>query len=427
MRILITGASGFLGRHLGDHLAAQGHEIVAVARNPARGRRQRPGWIWLPGDFQNDTTVAAWLPRLAGVDWAINAVGIARQTRRQRFAVLHTEAPRALFAACQQQGVAVLQISALGADDPGETVEFLCSKRAADQALLAAAPHGARGHVVYPSLVIGVGGQSTQWLGWLACSPLWLLPEGGSQRLRPLLIEHFVQAVGHLMAQPVEGVQQHQLSGIEVLSLRQLLQLWRRRLGWGPARVICLPSGWARGLLRVVQVFPQAPAVELLALLGRERLPPPSACVGPQQPLSARWTAEPCTPAQVWAVLMPLYVQGLYGLLAALWLGTGLVSLGTGHAQGMALLRASSLPVAAIEPAIALGAALDLGLGFWLLLGWRRDWVLALQAALMLGYLLVASLLLPQLWTDPLGALGKTVVLVGLHAGLWHYERLMRR
>ena len=34
---------------------------------------------------------------------------------------------------------------------------------------------------------------------------------------------------------------------------------------------------------------------------------------------------------------------------------------------------------------------------------------------------------LPQLWTDPLGALGKTVVLVGLHAGLWHYERLIRR
>jgi len=48
MRILVTGASGFVGGHVAARLDAQGHEIIATGRNPAklnrlplvRGRRQ---------------------------------------------------------------------------------------------------------------------------------------------------------------------------------------------------------------------------------------------------------------------------------------------------------------------------------------------------------------------------------------------------
>ena len=37
MRILITGASGFVGGHLVEHLRAEGgHDIVGISRNPAR-------------------------------------------------------------------------------------------------------------------------------------------------------------------------------------------------------------------------------------------------------------------------------------------------------------------------------------------------------------------------------------------------------
>jgi nucleoside-diphosphate-sugar epimerase len=36
MRILVTGASGFIGAHVAAHLAAAGHEVLAVGRDPAR-------------------------------------------------------------------------------------------------------------------------------------------------------------------------------------------------------------------------------------------------------------------------------------------------------------------------------------------------------------------------------------------------------
>ncbi|TAE80360.1 MAG: NAD-dependent epimerase/dehydratase family protein [Alphaproteobacteria bacterium] len=37
MKILVTGAQGFVGRHVVAHLQACGHEVVRVVRNPAQG------------------------------------------------------------------------------------------------------------------------------------------------------------------------------------------------------------------------------------------------------------------------------------------------------------------------------------------------------------------------------------------------------
>lgn len=42
MRILMTGATGLIGRELGRELAARGHEIVCLVRDPAAARRRLP-------------------------------------------------------------------------------------------------------------------------------------------------------------------------------------------------------------------------------------------------------------------------------------------------------------------------------------------------------------------------------------------------
>jgi len=42
MRVLITGATGFIGRRLCDILAAAGHELVALSRNPAAAKSEVP-------------------------------------------------------------------------------------------------------------------------------------------------------------------------------------------------------------------------------------------------------------------------------------------------------------------------------------------------------------------------------------------------
>ncbi|MEM6315898.1 MAG: NAD-dependent epimerase/dehydratase family protein, partial [Planctomycetota bacterium] len=57
MRILMAGASGFLGSHLSDLLLEQGHEVVGVD-NYITGRREnvahldgKPGWSHVEHDI----------------------------------------------------------------------------------------------------------------------------------------------------------------------------------------------------------------------------------------------------------------------------------------------------------------------------------------------------------------------------------------
>src|SRR5205814_369341 len=63
MKILLTGATGFIGSRLLLALRSRGHDVIGVARRaPAAG-----GERWIAVDFATART-ADWLPHLAGVD-----------------------------------------------------------------------------------------------------------------------------------------------------------------------------------------------------------------------------------------------------------------------------------------------------------------------------------------------------------------------
>ena len=60
MRVLVTGASGFIGRYLSDHLAREGHEVVGTYLTEAelQGRKPlHPAVTWVPLDIRSDDQV----------------------------------------------------------------------------------------------------------------------------------------------------------------------------------------------------------------------------------------------------------------------------------------------------------------------------------------------------------------------------------
>src|SRR5688500_18883753 len=129
MVILITGATGFIGRRLVVALRAAGHRVIAAVRHPGISPDS------VAADFTRDLDSDSWVPRLIGVDVVINAVGILREHGLQTFENIHARAPKALFSACVSAGVKrVIQISALGAES-GKTGYFT-SKHSADEHLM---------------------------------------------------------------------------------------------------------------------------------------------------------------------------------------------------------------------------------------------------------------------------------------------------
>lgn len=99
--------------------------------------------------------------------------------------------------------------------------------------------------------------------------------------------------------------------------------------------------------------------------------------------------------------------------LVLLWLGTAAVSLIELQGQSLALLRQAGTPAGWQQPLVLAGAALDalLGLALW---RWHRRIVYRAAGLAMLLMTALASLMLPALWLDPLGCLGKNLAISAL-------------
>jgi uncharacterized protein YbjT (DUF2867 family) len=417
--VLLTGASGFIGKHLAQALLAAGHQVVCAVRDPARMRDTR--MRYLQADFTHDFDAADWLPRLAGVDVVINAVGIIRERGSQTFDAIHDKAPRALFAACATAGVQrVIQISALGADQHAQSAYHLSKKRADD--FLRGLP--LRSVIVQPSLVFGPGGTSAKLFTTLASLPLIGVPGVGAQQVQPVHLDDLIAAVMAVLTQPSqEGASVLPVVGPEPMPLRDFLGGLRRVLGMGHPRFLPTPMPLVRLAARVGRILPTSlldpetlqmlergntgSAAQLSALLGR---PPRSL----SQFIPAADVADVRLHARLnW--LLPL----MRVAIALVWIVTGIVSLGLYPVQdSYALLARTGIP-APLQPLMLYGAALlDLGFGIGTLAlrGRRRRLLWYAQIALIVFYSVIIAWRLPEFWLHPYGPLLKNLPLL---AAIW--------
>jgi uncharacterized protein YbjT (DUF2867 family) len=218
MKILLTGASGFIGRTIHQALTAQGHTVIRAVRKPTQ-----PTDITV--NFEQDTAASTWLQRLQGVDAVINAVGILGGSEAQMLAV-HAHAPAALAQAAARAGVKhFVQLSALGVDSGLNTLYYR-SKLAGEQGIRAAMPQAA---VLRPSMVYGAAGAATQMFTQLTRLPLIALPLAGRMVVQPVHVSDVVAGLTALMTKS-EGLTVHAV-GAAPLPLADYLKSLAVQLG----------------------------------------------------------------------------------------------------------------------------------------------------------------------------------------------------
>ncbi|RFA30805.1 hypothetical protein CAI21_04685 [Alkalilimnicola ehrlichii] len=415
MRILVTGATGFIGFHLAQRLAAAGHDIVAATRQDALWRARLPEWEWRHCDFMRDTNEQDWAERVADVDLVINAVGIINESRQQRFAEVQTEAPQALFAACSRAGVRVIQISALGAERPGASSPFLQSKQLADDYLWGLPGDCA---IVYPAIVIGQGGNSTALFCRMAALPLVPLPGDGSQRINPIHIDDLTAAIVHLVEHWPKGKQRYLLTGASAYSIRELYALLREWMDLGKARFVAIPMPLLRFAAQVTERLKPDTLLrsDTLEMLHAANTPASTYAAAPPRPLAQALSARPAQRAEAWYAVFSALKPALIVSIAFVWIFTGLVSVLWNVPAGYMLLANAGVHGLLAGVLIYSGGAVDLVLGFMMLhRRWRRL-AYGLQIGLMLTYMAIVSVILPAAWLDPLGSVTKNFPLLALTA-----------
>ncbi len=74
-RVLLTGASGFIGRNLHGPLTAAGLEVRCLARDPAAARRRWPDRTWVGGDVGVPASLAPALEGCATAYYLVHGMG----------------------------------------------------------------------------------------------------------------------------------------------------------------------------------------------------------------------------------------------------------------------------------------------------------------------------------------------------------------
>ncbi|MFL6711112.1 MAG: SDR family oxidoreductase [Massilia sp.] len=439
LKVLLTGSSGLIGSRVAARLLAAGHVLRLASRHPGV---PRPGVEYVHADFAHDVEAAIWMPRLAGIDVVINAVGIFREQGTQRFEQLHTRTPRALFEACALMGVGrVINISALGADE-GASSAYHRSKRAADDFLLAYVPHGV---VVQPSLVFSAEGASSRQFLSMATWPL-LVAVGGEAKVQPVHLDDVADAIAALaqcdggtieaavaarddtgQEAPAGGSAAREprriaLAGPQALSLVGYLQALRASMGLAPAAVLHPPralvvaaaaaggavpgSLFDREALRMLERGNVAGSRPLQQLIGRAPRAPGHFIDAPSAPLLRRSASLD-------------WLLGMMRLaMATVWFTAAATSLGIYPRQDSYAMLARLGITGELGVLALVGAALcDLALGV-ATLAFPRRWHKRLwqaQIALILFYTVAIAWALPEYWRHPFGPIVKNLpILVAL-------------
>jgi uncharacterized protein YbjT (DUF2867 family) len=413
MKVLLLGASGFIGSAIADNLLAGGHQVRALGRDLAYGRRILRDAEWAYCDLRRG---AEWPALLSGVSVVINASGALQSGLRDDVGQVQEHAVAALVQACRTAGIAqFIQISAAGAGR--QTGPFMQTKARADALL---AESGVPHTIIRPGLVIGRNGfGGTELLRAAAGMPVGLVLSGAGT-IQTAALADVIAAVRRVIAEPARCAGCFDLLESQPRSLGDIIAVHRAWLGLPPPRLtITMPIallrpitlladalGWLgwRSPLRSNAVAAltfgvSGDAAQARALLGCEPLSLPETLAQAGQAGKAdRWHAR----------IAPVYPLALAALVV-LWLAGGIIGLARLN-EAAALLGQTP----AARAAVIGGSLADIAIALGIIYRPTLRPALLASSALAAAYVIGAALVRPDLWLDPLGAMVKVIPIIAL-------------
>lgn len=231
--VTVFGGSGFIGRHLVRHLAAQGWRVRVAVRDIAKAHFLKPagdlGQISLvPASVTDPASVAA---AVAGADAVVNLVGILFESRKRTFEAIHENGAETVARAAVTAGVRrLVHMSALGANASSPSA-YARSKAAGERAVAAAFPSAT---IMRPSVVFGAEDGFFNRFGAIAQKLPLLpyftdmnphLPGGGGPKFQPVYVGDVVAAIAAAVNTPHHLGKTYELAGPRAYDMRGIMQI----------------------------------------------------------------------------------------------------------------------------------------------------------------------------------------------------------
>jgi NADH dehydrogenase len=226
MKVLVTGANGFVGRSVVARLHAEGHTVATLVRpNSLRPLAPADNLEITAGDLRDSAVVAQ---AARGCDAAIHLAGIIRERGPNTFQAVHVQGAEHMVSACRSAGMRrLIHLSSHGAA-LGAAAPYLRSKEAGEHLVRES---GLDWTILRPGVIHGPQGEFMITMARMVARPGPVPLIGrGLQMLQPVWVDDIARMLVGALALDATVGKSVEVGGPDLLELRTFLQIVARVL-----------------------------------------------------------------------------------------------------------------------------------------------------------------------------------------------------
>jgi uncharacterized protein YbjT (DUF2867 family) len=254
-KLLVIGATGYVGGHLARELVAQGHDVRCLARRP-EAATNLAGCEIVKGDISDAASLARALEGCAAVYVSIHTLSPQPGGGAGGFMDIEKQGIRNLIAACKAQGVTrMIQVTSLGIGPDSQTV-WTRERWNEERELIAS---GLDATFLHPGMIVGIGGRGFGMTLAQAKSRVSVVIGDGRSRMRGIAVSDLVYYLIGVLDEPRSFGQAYDVGNDEVPSSNEMIDMTAEVLGKAPPVKIHVPLALLRVAVPLIERLAKTP------------------------------------------------------------------------------------------------------------------------------------------------------------------------